>query len=113
MKLDFLEKGELRTDLPSFSIGDTLSVHIKIIEGDQERIQVFQGTLIGRKGRALNETIKLRRISYGEGVERTFYLHSPRVARIEVVRKGKVRRAKLYYLRGKTGKKARVQERVR
>ncbi len=112
MKLDFVEKGQLKTDLPPFSIGDTLSIHLKIIEGEQERIQVFQGTCIGRKGRSVNETITLRRISFGEGVERTFYLHSPRIARIEVGRKGKVRRAKLYYLRGKTGKKARVKERM-
>lgn len=112
MKLEILEKEQLRTDLPDFRIGDTLAVHLKIIEGDRERIQVFQGTLIGRKGRDVKETIKLRRISFGEGVERTFYLHSPRIARIEVTRKGKVRRAKLYYLRGKSGKKAKVKERV-
>ncbi|MDP8246659.1 MAG: 50S ribosomal protein L19 [Candidatus Tritonobacter lacicola] len=112
MKLEFLEKEQLRTDLPAFRIGDTLAVHLKIIEGDRERIQVFQGTLIGRKGRDVKETIVLRRISFGEGVERTFYLHSPRIARIEVTRKGKVRRAKLYYLRSRSGKKAKVKERV-
>lgn len=112
MKLELLEKGRLRTDLPSFRPGDTLAVHLKIVEGDHERIQVFQGTLIGRKGRGVNETITLRRISFGEGVERTFCLHSPRIVRIDAVRRGKVRRGKLYYLRGKLGKKANVEERV-
>lgn len=112
MRLDSVEKEQLKKDVPPFSIGDTLAIHLRIIEGDQERIQVFEGICIGRKGRSVNETITLRRMSFGEGVERTFYLHSPRIVRIEAVRKGKVRRAKLYYLRGKTGKKAKVRERV-
>ena len=102
----------MKAHIPVFRIGDVLAIHLKIIEGEQGRIQVFQGTLISRKGRGINETITLRRISFGEGVERTFYLHSPRIARLEVLRSGKVRRAKLYYLRGKSGKKAKVEERV-
>ena len=90
-------------------MGDTIKVHTKIIEGNKERVQVFQGTVIARKGSGLSETISLHRVAYGVGMERVFLIHSPRVGEIEVVKRGRVRRAKLHYLRGKTGKKARVR----
>ena len=95
---------------PKFSVGDTIKVHYKIKEGGKERIQVYTGTVISRKGKGLMESITVRRISYGEGVERIFPLNSPNLEKIEIDRKGKVRRAKLYYLRGLAGKKARIQE---
>lgn len=104
-----LEKRQMKTDIPEFSVGDTLKVHIRIIEGNKERIQIFSGTVIARKGSGLSETFSLHRVAYGEGMERVFPLHSPRIAQIEVAKHGKVRRAKLYYLRGKTGKKAKVK----
>ncbi|NLC39912.1 MAG: 50S ribosomal protein L19 [Clostridiaceae bacterium] len=93
-------------------IGDRVHVHLRITEGARERIQIFEGTVIARKGSGLSETITVRRVSYGVGVERVFPLHSPKIAEIEVLRKGKVRRAKLYYLRGRVGKRTRVKERL-
>lgn len=101
---------QLRTDIPEFRPGDTLAVNVRVIEGEKERIQVFQGVCIKRSGGGLNETFTVRKISNGIGVERIFPLHSPRLARIEVKRKGKVRRAKLYYLRTLKGKAARIKE---
>ncbi len=107
-----LEKEALKSDLPSFGIGDTIRVSIRIIEGEKERIQVFTGTVIARKGSGISETFTLHRIAYGEGMERVFLLNSPRIAKIELERKGKVRRAKLYYLKGKTGKAAKVKAKM-
>jgi large subunit ribosomal protein L19 len=104
-----VQKRQLRTDLPKFNIGDTIKIWIKIIEGDRERSQAFTGTVIARKGSGTGERVTLRRVIYGEGVERIIPLHSPRVDKIEVLREGKARRAKLYYLREKVGKKARVK----
>ncbi|MFH1037374.1 MAG: 50S ribosomal protein L19 [PVC group bacterium] len=109
--IERLEKEQVKGDLPEFRIGDTLSVHLKIIEDDRERIQVFTGVCIARKGSGARESITLRRVASGLGVEKVFLIHSPRIARIEVGRGGAVRRAKLYYLRGKKGKKARLRER--
>ncbi len=108
--IEKLEKEQLKTDLPQFQVGDTLSVHVKIIEDERERLQVFTGICIARRGTGVRESFTVRRVAAGMGVERVFLLHSPRVARIEVVRRGRVRRAKLYYLREKKGKKARVKE---
>ncbi|MGC8784450.1 MAG: 50S ribosomal protein L19 [Armatimonadota bacterium] len=105
-----ITKDQLRTDLPEFGPGDTVRVHAKVIEGNKERIQVFEGVVIARKHGGINETFTVRKISHGVGVERTFMLHSPRIDKIEVVRRGKVRRAKLYYLRKKIGKAARIKE---
>ena len=109
--IDALEKEQLRSDIPEFRPGDTVRVHAKIVEGTRERIQVFEGVVIGRQGSGVREMFRVRRISYGIGVERTFLVHSPRIEKIEVVRRGVVRRAKLYYLRGLTGKAARIKER--
>ncbi len=109
--IERLEKEQLKQDLPEFRIGDTISVHAKIIEDDRERIQVFTGVCIARKGSGIRESVTLRRVTYGLAVERVFLLHSPRIARIEIGRGGAVRRAKLYYLREKKGKKARLKER--
>ncbi|HDM4539999.1 TPA: 50S ribosomal protein L19 [Staphylococcus aureus] len=103
-------KSQLRTDLPSFRPGDTLRVHVRIIEGTRERIQVFEGIVIKRRGGGVSETFTVRKISSGVGVERTFPLHTPKIEKIEVKRRGKVRRAKLYYLRSLRGKAARIQE---
>ena len=94
-----IEKAQLRTDRPDFNVGDTLRVFVKVVEGNRERLQAFEGTVIARRNGSCRETFTVRRVSYGIGVERTFPLHSPRVDRIEVIRRGKVRRAKLYYLR--------------
>jgi large subunit ribosomal protein L19 len=105
-----VEKQQLKTDLPEMKIGDTLKVYVKVIEGTRERVQVFEGYLIARKGGGLTETITVRRVTYGIGVERTFPVHSPRIDKIEVVRNGRVRRAKLYYLRDRVGKAARIKE---
>jgi len=105
-----LEKNELRTDLPDFQVGDTVRVHVKIKEGDKERIQVFEGIIIARKNGDLRSTFTVRKTSFGQGVERIFPLHSPVIEKIEVVRRGKVRRAKLYYLRTLRGKAARIKE---
>ncbi|MBO5515919.1 MAG: 50S ribosomal protein L19 [Schwartzia sp.] len=109
--IEALEKEQLRSDIPEFRPGDTVRVHAKIVEGTRERIQVFEGVVIGRQGSGVREMFRVRRISYGIGVERTFLVHSPRIEKIEVVRRGVVRRAKLYYLRGLTGKAARIKER--
>ena len=108
--IETLEKEQLRSDIPAFGPGDTLRVHAKIVEGNRERIQVFEGVVIARQGTGVRETFVVRRISYGVGVERMFPVHSPRIAKIEVVRHGIVRRAKLYYLRNLTGKAARIRE---
>lgn len=107
-----IESEYLKKEIPSFRVGDTLAIHTRIIEGEKERIQVFTGTLIARKGSGLSETISLYRVSYGTGMERVFMIHSPKIARIERMRAGKVRKSKLYYLRGKSGKASRVQERI-
>ncbi len=108
--IDILEQRQLRSDIPQFKAGDTLRVHFKVIEGSRERIQVFQGFCIKRQGQGVRETFTVRKQSFGVGVERTFPLHSPKIDRIEVTAIGDVRRAKLYYLRQKLGKKARVKE---
>ena len=108
--IEMLEKEQLRSDIPEFWPGDTVKVHAKIIEGNLERIQVFDGVVIGRQGTGVRETFTVRKISYGVGVERVFPVHSPRIEKIVVVRHGKVRRAKLYYLRGLKGKAARIKE---
>jgi large subunit ribosomal protein L19 len=104
--LDKIEAEQFRKDKPDFAVGDTVRVHTRVIEGDKERIQVFTGVVIARRGRGINETFTVRRISYGEGVERVFPLHSPRIEKIEVERRGQVRRAKLTYLRKRVGKSA-------
>ncbi len=106
-----IEAKQLKTDLPKLNIGDTLKVFVKVVEGTRERLQAFEGYLIARKGGGLSETITVRRVSYGIGVERTFPLHSPRIDKIEVVRQGKVRRAKLFYLRDRVGKAAKIKAR--
>jgi large subunit ribosomal protein L19 len=107
-----LEAKQLKSDIPEFRIGDTLNIHTRIIEGEKERIQLFSGTVIARRGSGLAETISLYRVAYGAGIERVFPIHSPRIAKIEVARSGKVRRAKLYELRGASGKKAKVEGRL-
>ena len=108
-----IEQAQLRTDLPSFNVGDTLRVFVKVVEGSRERLQAFEGTVIAKRNGSSRETFTVRRVSYGIGVERTFPLHSPRVDSIKVVRRGKVRRAKLYYLRELSGKAAKVKEQIR
>lgn len=108
--IEALEKEQLRSDIPDFKPGDTVRAHVKVVEGTRERIQVFEGVVINRKGTGVRETFTVRRISYGVGVERTFPVHSPRLDKIEVMRRGIVRRAKLYYLRNLTGKAARIRE---
>lgn len=109
--IDVLNQEQLRNDIPDFRAGDTVKVYAKIVEGNKERVQVFEGVVIARSGSGSQENYTVRRISYGVGVERTFPVHSPRVEKIVVVRKGIVRRAKLYYLRNLTGKAARIRER--
>ena len=104
--IDAIEKEQHRSDATSFSVGDSVRVHTRVVEGDKERVQIFAGIVIGRKGRGLNETFTVRRISYGEGVERVFPLHSPRIAKVEVEQKGRARRARLNYLRTRKGKEA-------
>ena len=108
--LDALNKEQLKSDIPNFRVGDTVQVHYKVVEGTRERIRVYEGTVIKRQGGAVQETFTVRRLSYGVGVERTFPLHSPRIDKIVVTRKGRVRRAKLYYLRDRQGKAAKVKE---
>jgi large subunit ribosomal protein L19 len=108
---DLVEKSYLRKGLPRFRPGDTVKVHVRVVEGNRERVQVFQGVVIRRSGGGLRETFTVRKISFGVGVERTFPLHSPSIAKLEVVQRGHVRRAKLYYLRDLRGKKARIKER--
>lgn len=107
-----LQAEQLRNDLPNLEIGDTVRVYVKIKEGNRERIQMFEGTIIRKKHGGISETFTVRRVSYGVGVERTFPVHSPMIDKIEVVRKGKVRRAKLYYLRDRVGKASKVKEKV-
>ena len=104
--IDAIEKEQQKTDVTSFKVGDGVRVHTRVVEGDKERIQIFSGIVIGRKGRGMNEMFTVRRISYGEGVERVFPIHSPRVAKVEVEKVGRARRAKLNYLRGRKGKEA-------
>lgn len=108
--IEEITKDQLRDDLPEFRPGDTVKVHVKVVEGNRERIQVFEGVVIKRRGGGISETFTVRKISYGVGVERTFPVHSPRIDKIEVTRRGKVRRAKLYYLRNLRGKAARIKE---
>ena len=107
---DLVDQSSLRTDIPAFGPGDTLKVHVRVVEGAKERIQVFQGAVIARQGAGVRETFTVRKVSYGVGVERTFPLHTPTVAKIEVVTRGDVRRAKLYYLRDRVGKAAKIKE---
>ncbi len=111
--IESINAAQLRTDIPDFRPGDTVRVHAKVVEGTRERIQMFEGVVIARKNLGINETYTVRKISNGVGVERIFPVHTPRVEQIEVIRHGKVRRAKLYYLRALTGKKARIAERRR
>ena len=107
---DMVDRAALRDDIPDFAPGDTVKVHVRVVEGNRQRVQVFQGVVIGRKGAGIRETFKVRKISFSVGVERTFPVHSPIVAQIEVATRGDVRRAKLYYLRGRIGKAAKVKE---
>lgn len=112
--LEKIEAEQLKKDVAKFSVGDTVKVHTRVIEGEKERIQIYSGIVIGRKGRGINENFTVRRVSYGEGVERVFPLHSPRIAKIEIEKKGAVRRAKLNYLRSRKGKSATtVKEKAR
>ena len=106
-----IEKEQFRTDMPDIAIGDTVRVYVKVVEGNRERLQAFEGVVISRKHGGLRETVTVRRVSYGIGVERTFPMHSRRVDRVEIVRHGRVRRAKLYYLRDRVGKAAKLRER--
>ena len=108
--IDLIEKEGMRTDIPDFRVGDSVKVFVKVVEGNKERLQAFDGIVIARRNGSIRETFTVRKISYGVGVERTFPLHSPKIDHIEIVRKGKVRRAKLYYLRGRTGKAAKVKQ---
>ena len=108
--IDAINSENLKTEIPEFVVGDTVKVMVKVIEGDKERLQAFEGIVIARKHGGISETFTVRRLSYGVGVEKTFPIHSPKVADIKVVRHGKVRRAKLYYLRERTGKAAKVKE---
>ena len=108
--IDLVDMKSFRDDVPEFSPGDTLKVHVRVVEGSRERVQVFQGVVIRRQGDGLRETFPVRKVSFGVGVERTFPLHSPIISKIEVVTRGDVRRAKLYYLRDRVGKAAKVKE---
>ncbi|HYI46751.1 MAG TPA: 50S ribosomal protein L19 [Actinomycetota bacterium] len=108
---DLVEQTYLRDDLPDFRPGDTIKVHVRVVEGERERVQVFEGVVIRRRGSGLSKTFTVRKVSFGVGVERTFPLHSPMIAKIEIASRGDVRRAKLYYLRSRVGKKAKVKER--
>jgi large subunit ribosomal protein L19 len=112
-KTDIVESEYLRDDIPDFRPGDTVKVHVRVVEGSRERIQIFQGVVISRKGGGTRETFTVRKISFGIGVERTFPLHSPIISKIDIVSRGKVRRAKLYYLRERVGKAAKVKEKRR
>lgn len=110
-KVDLVERSRLRTDIPAFRPGDTVKVHVRVTEGNRERIQIFQGVVISRRGGGLRESFTVRKVSFGVGVERTFPVHAPMMSKIEIVTHGKVRRAKLYYLRELTGRKAKIRER--
>jgi large subunit ribosomal protein L19 len=112
LMIEEFQQESLKKDIPEFKIGDTVKVTLRIIEGEKERTQSFQGTVISRKGKGISETFSLHRIAFGEGMERVFYLHSPRILEIEVIKRGQVRRAKLYYLRGLKGKAAKVTEKI-
>ena len=107
---DLVDRARVRTDLPDFAPGDTLKVHVRVVEGNRERVQVFQGVVTRRKGSGVRETFTVRKVSFGVGVERTFPVHSPILAKIELMTRGDVRRAKLYYLRQRTGKAAKIKE---
>ncbi len=109
--IEKLENQQIKKNIPIFHVGDTIRAHLRIIEGDKERLQIFTGTVIARKGSGLSETFSVHRVAYGEGMERVFMLHSPRIAKIEVIKEGQVRRSKLYYLRGTSGKAAKVKGR--
>jgi large subunit ribosomal protein L19 len=109
--LQLFEQEVRKANIPTFQAGDTVRVHVRVVEGEKERIQVFEGVVIARKGGANRETFTVRKISYGIGVERIFPLHSPMIDKVDVIREGRVRRAKLYYLRGKKGRAARIRER--
>ena len=108
---DLVDMRSIRDDIPAFDPGDTLKVHVRVVEGSRERVQVFQGVVIRRQGEGVRETFTVRKVSFGVGVERTFPVHSPIIAKIEVVTRGDVRRAKLYYLRDRVGKAAKIKER--
>lgn len=110
--LKIISESSIKKELPEFNIGDTVRVHVNIREGERERIQMFEGTVITRKGSGVSETFTVRRVSYGVGVERVFPIHSPNVKGLDVVRKGRVRRSKLYYLRNRVGKAAKVKEQI-
>jgi large subunit ribosomal protein L19 len=110
-KVDLIERSRLRKDVPAFRPGDTVKVHVRVSEAGRERIQMFQGVVLGRRGGGLRETFKVRKVSFGVGVERTFPVHSPTVAKVEILQHGKVRRAKLYYLRELSGRRAKIRER--
>jgi large subunit ribosomal protein L19 len=112
LDIKVLEQEQMRSDIPDFRVGDTVKVNVKVVEGNRERLQAFEGVVIARKGGSVNETFTVRRVSYGIGVERVFPLHSPRLDSIQVMRRGKVRKAKLYYLRSRVGKAAKVRERI-
>jgi large subunit ribosomal protein L19 len=107
---DLVDQANLRDDIPDFGPGDTLKVHVRVVEGNRERIQIFEGVVISRQGSGVRETFKVRKMSFGVGVERTFPVHSPIISEIENIRRGDVRRAKLYYLRDRTGKRAKIKE---
>ncbi len=109
-KLDMLEGAQLRSDVPEFRAGDTVKVHVRVVEGGRERVQIFEGVVIARNGSGLRESFTVRKISFGVGVERVFPIHAPIIHKIEVARRGDVRRAKLYYLRERAGKSARIKE---
>ncbi|CAM4090246.1 50S ribosomal protein L19 [Helcobacillus massiliensis] len=109
-KLDALDAAQLRDNIPAFRAGDNVKVHVRVVEGNRSRIQVFQGYVLARQGGGIRETFRVRKVSFGVGVERVFPVHAPTIDKIEVVTRGDVRRAKLYYLRGLTGKKARIRE---
>jgi len=108
--IKMVESEQMKKDLPEFNVGDTVRVFVKVVEGSRERLQAFEGLVLKKQGGGLSETFTVRRVAYGVGVERTFPLHSPRIEKIEVVRKGKVRRAKLYYMRKRTGKAAKIKD---
>lgn len=108
--IEQINKENLKPEIPQYNVGDTVRVYVKVVEGTRERLQAFEGIVIAKRHGGISETFTVRRLSFGIGVERTFPIHSPKIDRIEVVRKGKVRRAKLYYLRGRTGKAAKVKE---
>ena len=110
--IEKLEQKQFKKDIGNFAVGDTVRIHIRIIEGQKERVQIFTGTVIARKGTGTSETFSVHRVAYGEGMERVFLLHSPRISKIEVVKEGHVRKSKLYYLRGTSGKAAKVKSRI-